>query len=349
MPIVKKMSHDQKVAELIRTYNKTGKIGLTVPKDKKHALEIANAIAYNMEETYEPKMKLEEILEGLNNYISERNAELTILKDNAEKNKNIIRKENSTTKNEIFENPKVKITLDNGETFETEVDPKTSEDDLKKQYAIGSEINVGRVGQERKARIKSATLTKSVGEGLEPIEIDLCNDCIDVIAMDVPLFIRMLEWAREEAKNDIELHEVTENAVALMKNDTEFLAMADYENIIKQSELEETNVSDMGIDPISIIKRKKKIIKNEDFNNERIIGKEDLIRLIMSAKMKGLTYSAAIDELADLIFDDKIKITGTLRHGLHKLNKFKRENDRLGFQDYLQEVSRGWLGQIFSR
>lgn len=245
MPIDKKMSHDQKVAELIRTYNKTGKIGSTVPKDKKHALEIANAIAYNMEETYKPKMKLEEILEGLNNYISEHNAELTILEDN----------------------PKVKVTLDNGETFETEVDPKTSEDDLKKQYAIGSEINVGRAGQERKARIKSATLTKSVGEGLEPVEIDLCYDCIDVIAMDVPLFIRMLEWAREEAKSDIELHKVTENAVALMKNDTEFLAMADYENIIKQSELEETNVSDMGIDPINLIKRKNKFIRKRK-NNE---------------------------------------------------------------------------------
>lgn len=32
----------------------------------------------------------------------------------------------------------------------------------------------------------------------------------DIISMDVPLFIRLLEFAREDSKNDMELHEITE-------------------------------------------------------------------------------------------------------------------------------------------
>lgn len=34
---------------------------------------------------------------------------------------------------------------------------------------------------------------------------------IDGVHLDVPLFIRLLEFAREEAKDDIDLHVITEN------------------------------------------------------------------------------------------------------------------------------------------
>lgn len=36
----------------------------------------------------------------------------------------------------------------------------------------------------------------------------------DAISMSVPLFIRAMEWAREDAKDDIEIHKFAENAVA---------------------------------------------------------------------------------------------------------------------------------------
>ena len=45
MPLDKNMSHEEMVAELINGYEKTGKIGATKPRDMKHALEIANAVA----------------------------------------------------------------------------------------------------------------------------------------------------------------------------------------------------------------------------------------------------------------------------------------------------------------
>ena len=56
----------------------------------------------------------------------------------------------------------------------------------------------------------------------------------DKITMDVPLFIRMLEYAREDAKTDMDLHDVTEKALALSTSgDT--LTMANYESIAGKS------------------------------------------------------------------------------------------------------------------
>lgn len=53
---------------------------------------------------------------------------------------------------------------------------------------------------------------------------------VDTITVDVPLFIRMLEYAKEDAKTDMDLHSVTENAIKL--SDKGVLGMSDYENIV---------------------------------------------------------------------------------------------------------------------
>ena len=52
----------------------------------------------------------------------------------------------------------------------------------------------------------------------------------DSIILDVPLFIRMLEYAREDAKTDMDLHNVTENALKLSTTG-KTLTMADYNQI----------------------------------------------------------------------------------------------------------------------
>ena len=43
------------------------------------------------------------------------------------------------------------------------------------------------------------------------------QDAIDTISMDVPLFLRMLEYAREDAQEDVDLHDVTQRAIELSK------------------------------------------------------------------------------------------------------------------------------------
>ena len=57
------------------------------------------------------------------------------------------------------------------------------------------------------------------------------EDPTDIIAMDVPLFLRMLEWAKEEAAEDVDLHEVTERAIEAVKL-RGLLSMEDYSDII---------------------------------------------------------------------------------------------------------------------
>jgi hypothetical protein len=68
------------------------------------------------------------------------------------------------------------------------------------------------------------------------------EDPTDLIAMDVPLFIRMLEYAREDAETDIDLHNVTERAIEATKL-RGLLSMEDYESIIgKPSKVDEVRL-----------------------------------------------------------------------------------------------------------
>ena len=56
-------------------------------------------------------------------------------------------------------------------------------------------------------------------------------DAIDTVTMDVPLLIRIMEYAREDAKTDMDLHDVTEKLIALSKNH-DYLCMDNYEEIV---------------------------------------------------------------------------------------------------------------------
>ena len=73
------------------------------------------------------------------------------------------------------------------------------------------------------------------------------EDAVDTITMDIPLFLRMLEYSREDAKKDLDLHDVTEKANLLGK-ERGILQMDDYEEIvgaaeeIDEAELTEANV-----------------------------------------------------------------------------------------------------------
>ena len=57
----------------------------------------------------------------------------------------------------------------------------------------------------------------------------------DVIKLDVPLFIRLLEYAREDAQTDMDLHNVTENAIGLALSG-KTLTMKDYNMIVGSPE-----------------------------------------------------------------------------------------------------------------
>jgi len=66
----------------------------------------------------------------------------------------------------------------------------------------------------------------------------------DNITVDIPLFIRLLEFAREDAKADLDLHVVTENAIALSKDGTT-LTMNNYNDIIKDANKEDQTMAEV--------------------------------------------------------------------------------------------------------
>lgn len=78
---------------------------------------------------------------------------------------------------------------------------------------------------------------KAFGENEEDGAIDTGTEIYtpenptDMISMDVPLFLRMLEFAKEDAVNDMSLHDVAERAVELM-HDNEHLSMKNYNEIV---------------------------------------------------------------------------------------------------------------------
>jgi hypothetical protein len=60
------------------------------------------------------------------------------------------------------------------------------------------------------------------------------QDVVDAIVMDVPLFIRMLEYAREDASTDMDLHDVAEKAINLTKEE-KVLTMKYYEDLVGEN------------------------------------------------------------------------------------------------------------------
>jgi hypothetical protein len=71
----------------------------------------------------------------------------------------------------------------------------------------------------------------------------------DIISVDVPLFIRLLEYAREDAKTDMDLHDVAENIIKLSSSG-KALTMANYDDIVKKFEdkLDEAEIGDVNVD-----------------------------------------------------------------------------------------------------
>lgn len=53
---------------------------------------------------------------------------------------------------------------------------------------------------------------------------------IDVIKLDVPLFIRLMELAREDIKNDMDIHDIAE-IITKISNER-LVTMADYDSIV---------------------------------------------------------------------------------------------------------------------
>ena len=81
--------------------------------------------------------------------------------------------------------------------------------------------------KENKLRIKEA-IKKAL---MEPTAKE---NPIDTASLDIPLLIRIMEFAKEDAQTDMDLHKVAENIIELSKQGRT-LTMKDYSNIVSIS------------------------------------------------------------------------------------------------------------------
>jgi hypothetical protein len=80
---------------------------------------------------------------------------------------------------------------------------------------------------------------------------------IDNVTLDIPLFIRLLEYSKEDAQSDMDLHKVAENIIEMSQGGTT-LTMEDYDAIVSIQKGSEDN--EMSQDQLAEIY--KKIIQN---------------------------------------------------------------------------------------
>ena len=91
-------------------------------------------------------------------------------------------------------------------------------------------------------------------------------DKADTVTMDIPLLIRVLEYAREDAKTDMDLHKVVENLIKM--RDQGALSMSQYDAIVKITEdiqkLQELKKMPDNMDIDDHITREEKKMKGTD-------------------------------------------------------------------------------------
>jgi hypothetical protein len=95
----------------------------------------------------------------------------------------------------------------------------------------------------------------------------------DIISVDVPLFIRLLEYAREDAKTDMDLHDVAENIIKLSSSG-KALTMANYDDIVSSNKSEINENEDIKVGDIVF---KKYASTEDDYTKEfKVLGIEGI-------------------------------------------------------------------------
>ena len=115
----------------------------------------------------------------------------------------------------------------------------------------------------------------------------------DVICLDVPLFIRLMEYAREDASTDMDLHDVAENAVKLSAGGTT-LSMKNYESIIPSDAVEDETIKEAGMDLEQGRKNIISILKagEQGQDAEIMVGGEPITLEYPEARFVGGRYKA---------------------------------------------------------
>jgi len=121
------------------------------------------------------------------------------------------------------------------------LNPLTMDGNQKKAYARSSEFRI--------FKMRHVKETSGMGErgddwNEEKKQVKEEADAKDVVSMDIPLLIRVLEFIREDVKTDMDLHRVVENLIDLRTEGV--LSMDHYDNVVKINMKEEVSESLAG-------------------------------------------------------------------------------------------------------
>jgi hypothetical protein len=98
---------------------------------------------------------------------------------------------------------------------------------------------------------------------------------IDFVKIDIPLFIRLLEFAREDANSDLDLHYLTTN---LLKMKDKVASMPDYEKIVKMPVKEDVTADKMNAkQKLKVLAGIEDVKKNTDTAEIGSIAKEEVL------------------------------------------------------------------------
>jgi len=123
------------------------------------------------------------------------------------------------------------------------------------------------------------------------------EDKVDTITMDIPLFLRMLEYSREDASQDMDLHDVTEKANKLGK-ERGILSMEDYKEIVGAAEdvKEAVNLKASKLSSFEYQKAKK--LKDFKASDWKWNADEDLYTKVNEAELTEAYVPSNIKEFA---------------------------------------------------
>jgi hypothetical protein len=202
-----------------------------------------------------------------------------------------------------FEKPsKIKVYLNNGKTLE--ITPLKLKGGKRAYNAILQAFIDDRLDITNKV---IQGMTNNLSEAKS-------EDKVDTITMDIPLFLRMLEYSKEDASQDMDLHDVTEKAISLGK-ERGILQMDDYDEIIGTTEkVNEVNLKASKLSSAEYQKAKKlKDFKSSDWKWN---ADEDLYTKVNEAELneaKSFTIDSESasdsDKITDFLTSNNIKFT----------------------------------------
>jgi len=143
---------------------------------------------------------------------------------------------------------------------------------------------------------------------------------IDTVKLDVPLFIRLLEYAGEDAKTDMDLHDVTERVIKLSQSG-KTLSMDSYNKIVPSKELNESRYSQFKkqteiVNPSSQMHVAIKELKKRLNELNKIAGYTKQLRNELSE-----SNDVAYNKRTEAYLEQLMKETATLYHNLKQIKE----------------------------